>query len=76
MNATALRLALASESTDMKLAAKIVDAVRPFRREELFALLVAAGVEGLRAYDSKAYMLRRLHNALTARVRAIERSEV
>jgi hypothetical protein len=76
VNLTALRLALASSSADVATANAIVDDVRQLHREDVYDFLVAAGLEGIRHYDSKGYMLRRLHNALTARIRARERSEV
>lgn len=63
-------------SADRAEADRIVAAVRPLRRDALVAVLVAAGLEGVRPTDRKAALIRRLHNRLTARVRAHERAEV
>ena len=63
-------------SADRTEADRVVESVRPLTRPELFSVLSAAGLEGIRSYDSKGYMLTRMHNRLTARVRARERAEV
>jgi hypothetical protein len=55
---------------------RVTAAVRGFARPALFELLAAAGLEAIRPRDSKAALVRRLHNRLTARVRARERAEV
>ena len=63
-------------SEDYAIADHVVADVRDLAQPKLYAKLVAAGLEGLRPHDSKVAMLRRLHNRLTARIRARERNEV
>ena len=63
-------------SADRAEADRITEAARPLTRPALYDLLAAAGLEGIRSYDSKGYMLSRMHNRLTARVRARSRAEV
>lgn len=66
----------ADPSNDRAEADRVVALARQLTRDELYRVLHAAGVEVIRPYDSKAYLLSRLHNRLTARVRAFERAEV
>jgi hypothetical protein len=63
-------------SADRAEADRLVALARQLTRDELFGVLHVAGVEVIRAHDSKAYLLARLYARLTARVRAHERSEV
>ena len=63
-------------TNDRAEADRVTNAVRPLTKPELFALLSVAGLEGIRPHDAKGYILARLHNRLTARIRAHERAEV
>jgi hypothetical protein len=63
-------------TADRAEADRITDARRPLTRTDLYAVLSAAGLEGIRSHDSKGYLLTRLHNRLSARVRARDRAEV
>lgn len=63
-------------SNDRPVADRLAALAGDLPRVELFDLLTAAGLEGIRRGDGKADMLARLHRRLTARVRARERAEV
>lgn len=83
MTATAVRQAIDRVSQwaddvagDRAAADQVLAAVRPLPRAELFEVLAAAGLEGIRRHDPKAHLLRRLVLRLTGRVRARERAEV
>jgi hypothetical protein len=71
---------LESATTDSRLDRPVADAVvstiRPRLRSELYAVAIAAGVEGIRPNDTKTMILYRVHRRLTARVRAAERTAV
>jgi hypothetical protein len=61
---------------DYAIADQIVAGVKDLAQPKLYALLVAAGLEGIRKSDRRPELLRRLRNCLVARVRATERAEV
>ena len=63
-------------SSDRAEADRIVEALESQTRPDLYAVLSAAGLEGIRPHDAKGYLLARLHNRLTARIRARDRAEV
>lgn len=64
------------QKKDWGLADHAVAELRSLPREEIFRHLKDAGIEGARPTDSKKALLERLHNRLTAGVRARERAEV
>lgn len=63
-------------SGDYDLAEQVAESVKHLTQPELFKVLVDGGVEGLRKYDTKAALLHRLRNRITAAVRSNERAEV
>lgn len=63
-------------SEDRAEAEHLAALARTLRRDELYVVLVAGGLEGIRPSDGKAELLRRFRLRLTARVRAWERCEV
>jgi hypothetical protein len=63
-------------SADRAEADRVVASLHDLNRVQLAESLIGAGLEGVRMGDHKNAMLRRLHNRLTARVRARERAEV
>ena len=58
------------------LADHAVAELRGMSQADVYRHLLAAGLDGIRPGDSKGAMLKRLHDRLTARVRARERAEV
>jgi hypothetical protein len=61
---------------DHELADKMVTEMEGHNKADLYKHLTKGGVEGIRPNDSKAGMLQRLHNRLTATARARQRAEV
>ena len=62
------------DESERTTADRIVAELSGVPKADVYDLLVAAGLEGLRKYDSRSAMLQRLRNRLTACVRARERN--
>ena len=61
---------------DRKVADRAVEELSKLPKDDVFEAMSGAGIEGVKKTDSKKAMLTRMHNRLTAAIRARERAEV